>query len=47
MATPKIALIGLEASGKTVLTTVLAKRLSQTREQGYYLDPQGFSTIHV
>ena len=42
---PKIAVIGLEASGKTVLMTVLAKKLSQTFHQGYFLDPKGVATI--
>ena len=45
MVAPKIAVIGLEASGKTVLMTVLAKKLSQTIHQGYFLDPKGVLTI--
>lgn len=45
MTTPKIAVIGLEASGKTVLMSVLAKKLSQTIHQGYFLDPKGVKTI--
>ena len=45
MIAQKIALIGLEASGKTVLMTVLAKQLSKTLPEGYYLDPQGISTM--
>ena len=45
MSTPKIAVIGLEASGKTVLMSVLAKKLSQTVHHGYFLDPKGVNTI--
>ena len=45
MTKPKVAIIGLEASGKTVLMTVLAKKLSQTVHQGYFLDPKGTATI--
>ena len=42
---PSIAILGLEGSGKTVLMTVLAKKLSETPEEGYYLDPIGTPTI--
>ncbi len=45
MSNPKIAVIGLEASGKTVLMSVLAKKLSQTVHQGYFLDPKGVASI--
>lgn len=43
---PKIALIGMEGSGKTVLTTVLAKRMSRP-EQHFYLDPHGKTLKYV
>ena len=37
--------MGLEASGKTVLMTVMAKKLSQTSNRGYFLDPIGLRTM--
>ncbi len=42
---PQIAMIGMEGSGKTVLTTVLAKRLSTMADQGLFLDPLNSKTI--
>ena len=44
MANPSIAIIGLEGSGKTVLMSVLAKRLSVPKD-GCYLDPVGIQTM--
>lgn len=43
MKTPQIALIGTEGAGKTVLVTVLAKRLA-TPQNGVWLNPQGAKT---
>ncbi len=43
--TPKIAFIGMEGSGKTVLISVLAKKMSEIISQGYYLDPQNNRTF--
>ena len=45
MSTPTIAIVGLEASGKTVLMTALARKLAQTSSRGYFLDPIGNRTI--
>ena len=42
---PQIAIIGMEGSGKTVLTTVLAKRLSTMADQGMFLNPKSSKTI--
>jgi adenylate kinase family enzyme len=42
--TPQIALIGTEASGKTVLTTILAKKLSQATSDGLCMIPIGAET---
>lgn len=42
---PAIAIIGLEGSGKTVLATTLAKRLSAIDERGIFLNPQGTRTF--
>ena len=43
--TPNIAIIGMQASGKTVLATTLAKRLSTIDEKGVFLNPQGVKTL--
>ena len=43
MKTPQIAIIGTEGSGKTVLITVLAKKLA-TPLNGIWLNPQGVKT---
>ena len=43
MKPPQIAIIGTEGSGKTVLTTVLAKKLT-TPLNGVWLNPQGAKT---
>ena len=40
-----IAIIGMEGSGKTVLTTTLAKRLSIIDARGIFLNPQGVKTL--
>jgi hypothetical protein len=45
MDTPQIALIGTEGSGKTVLTTVLAKRFSIATPDGLFLNPHGIKTM--
>ena len=45
MANPSIAIIGLEGSGKTVLMTVLAKRIATPSDKGYYLEPIGVQTM--
>ncbi|MDR1483338.1 MAG: hypothetical protein LBT09_00790 [Planctomycetaceae bacterium] len=46
--TPQIALIGTEGSGKTVLTTVLAKKLSQPTSNGLCMIPIGTKTaVHI
>ena len=45
LSLPKIAIIGMEGSGKTVLMTVLAKRMSQLPNRQYYLDPQNARTL--
>lgn len=42
---PTIAIIGLEGSGKTVLTVTLAKRLSTIDARGVFLNPQGVKTL--
>lgn len=42
---PMIAVIGMEGSGKTVLTTTLAKRLSTIDARGVFLNPQGVKTL--
>jgi len=42
---PSIAIIGTEGSGKTVLTTTLAKRLSTIDSRGVFLNPQGVGTL--
>jgi GTPase SAR1 family protein len=42
--TPQIALIGTEGSGKTVLTTVLANKLSQATSNGLCMIPIGAET---
>lgn len=42
---PKIAIIGMEGTGKTVLMCVLAKKLSVITPEGYYLDPQNNRTM--
>ena len=42
---PAIAIIGTEGSGKTVLTTTLAKRLSTIDSRGVFLNPQGVGTL--
>ena len=42
---PKIAVIGLEGSGKTVLVTTLAKKLSATGESDFLLVPQDAATM--
>ncbi|NJN36999.1 MAG: hypothetical protein HC794_08030 [Nitrospiraceae bacterium] len=42
---PTIAVIGMEGSGKTVLATTLAKRLSTTDANGVFLNPQGVQTL--
>jgi len=42
---PNIAIIGLEGSGKTVLATTLAKRLSTIDARGVFLNPQGVKTL--
>jgi hypothetical protein len=44
-AGPSIAIIGTEGSGKTVLTTVLAKHLSRIDSRGIFLNPQGVATL--
>ncbi|MDR1923914.1 MAG: hypothetical protein LBQ66_06035 [Planctomycetaceae bacterium] len=43
MKPPQIALIGTEGSGKTVLATVMAKRLSEAQD-GIFLNPIGAKT---
>lgn len=43
--TPTIAMIGLEGSGKTILATTLAKRLSRIDGRGVFLNPQGVKTL--
>lgn len=43
MKAPQIAIIGTEGSGKTVLTTVLAKKLAKPIN-GVWLNPQGVKT---
>jgi len=43
MKTPQIALIGTEGAGKTVLVTVLAKKLA-TPQNGVWLNPKGVKT---
>ena len=45
MSNPSIAIIGLEGSGKTVLMTVLAKKLSTSPTAGGYMDPIGTQTM--
>lgn len=45
MGVPSIAIIGTEGSGKTVLTTTLAKRLSTIDSRGVFLNPQGVATL--
>ena len=45
MSTPSIAIIGLEGSGKTVLMTVLAKKLTSLPEAGGYMNPIGTQTM--
>ena len=42
---PSIAIIGTEGSGKTVLTTVLAKHLSRIDSRGVFMDPQSVATM--
>lgn len=44
-APPAIAIIGMEGSGKTVLITTLAKRLSTIDHRGIFLNPQGVRTL--
>jgi hypothetical protein len=39
MRDPQIALVGTQGSGKTVLTSVLAKRLASETEDGFFLYP--------
>jgi hypothetical protein len=41
----RIAIIGTEVSGKTVLTTVLAKRYSHATAEGLFLDPLDNATL--
>ncbi len=43
--TPRIAIIGTEGAGKTVLITALAKRLSTIDARGVFLNPQGVKTL--
>jgi hypothetical protein len=43
--TASIAIIGTEGSGKTVLTTTLAKRLSTIDSRGVFLNPQDVTTL--
>ena len=38
-AAPRVAIIGTEGSGKTVLITVLAKRFGRVSEDGFFLNP--------
>ena len=45
MPNPSITIIGLEGCGKTVLMTVLAKKLAVSLDNGCYLDPIGTQTI--
>ncbi|MDR2116516.1 MAG: hypothetical protein LBP87_09055 [Planctomycetaceae bacterium] len=40
---PQIAIVGTEGSGKTVLATVWAKRMTQRKDK-IFLDPKGFNT---
>ena len=42
---PSLAIIGTEGSGKTVLTCILAKRLSTIDSRGVFLNPQGVGTL--
>ncbi|MDR2755833.1 MAG: hypothetical protein LBC20_09020 [Planctomycetaceae bacterium] len=41
--TPQVAIVGTEGSGKTVLATVWAKRMTQRNDE-IFLDPKGFNT---
>ena len=45
IAPPRIAIIGTEASGKTVLITVLAKRYSHVDAEGLFLNPLDNATL--
>src|SRR5436190_300979 len=45
LAGPSVAIIGTEGSGKTVLTTTLARRLSTIDARGVFLNPQGVATL--
>ncbi|MDR2438506.1 MAG: hypothetical protein LBE12_03910, partial [Planctomycetaceae bacterium] len=40
---PQVAIVGTEGSGKTVLASVWAKRMTQ-RQDEIFLDPKGFNT---
>lgn len=42
---PRIAIIGTEGSGKTVLITMLAKRFSQANESSLFLNPLDATTL--
>lgn len=44
-SSPTVAIIGMEGSGKTVLATTLAKRLSTIDARGIFLNPQGVATL--
>jgi hypothetical protein len=44
-AQPLVAIIGTEASGKTVLITMLAKRFGQANETGLFLNPLDAATL--
>ena len=43
--TVSVAIIGTEGAGKTVLTTVLARRFRSMDAQGIYLEPQDGATL--
>jgi len=42
---PTLAIIGMEGSGKTVLATTLAKKLSKMTSHGVFLNPQDTKTL--
>ncbi|MDR2706600.1 MAG: hypothetical protein LBC02_12545 [Planctomycetaceae bacterium] len=42
--TPQIAIVGTEGSGKTILASVLAKRMSSNTEGNIFLHPRGWET---
>ncbi|MDR3197723.1 MAG: hypothetical protein LBU34_07620 [Planctomycetaceae bacterium] len=42
--TPQIAIVGTEGSGKTILASVLAKRMSSNTDGNIFLHPRGWET---